>query len=62
MALYPRTSDASVGGYEPDDTVLIEIEVLDMLLNDLLKEMGMRRDLFETGKISRRGWWRSIWH
>ena len=56
MAIYPRTSDASVGGYQPDDTVLIEVEVLHMLLNDMLKNMGMRRDLFETGKISRRGW------
>ena len=56
MAIYSRTSYASVGGCGPDDTIVIMVEVLDMLLKchgvrllsgaDMLeKEMGMRRGL-----------------
>ena len=58
MATYLRT----VGGYGPDDIVLVNVEVFDILkccderllsgADMLEREMGMGRGLFEKGNLS----------
>ena len=62
MAIYPRTSRASVDGYGPDDAVLVKVEVFDMLkccderllsgADMLEREMGTVEDCLRRENLS----------